>query len=53
MPNAWHFAFLDTPTMPVATEDGDAGADPPGFDRQAALRQFGTEIAEFFDAALR
>ena len=51
--NAWHFAFMDVPSMPIASEDGDIGANPPGFDRQAFLRQLGRELPAFFDKALR
>jgi predicted dienelactone hydrolase len=53
VPNAWHFAFMDTPSTPVATEDGDLGADPPGFDRAAFLTQLGQALCVFFDEALR
>ena len=53
VPNAWHFAFMDTPSRAIATEDGDLAADPPGFDRAAFLAQLGQEIAIFFDKALR
>jgi len=51
--NASHFAFMDTPGTPIASDDGDLGANPPGFDRQAFLRQLGQELPSFFDAALR
>jgi len=51
--NAWHFAFMDTPSMPIATPDGDIAADPPGFDRQAFLQQLGRELTAFFDKVLR
>lgn len=51
--NAGHFAFMDTPNMPVASEDGDIGANPTGFDRQAFLQQLGADITAFFDKALR
>ena len=47
--NAWHFAFADAPTMPVPSEDGDIGADPPGFDRAAFLKQLAQDIPAFFD----
>lgn len=53
MPNAWHFAFMDTPSMPIPSEDGDVGANPPGFDRAAYLGQLGRELPAFFDKALR
>jgi len=51
VPNAWHFAFMDQPSMAIPTEDGDVAANPPGFDRQAFLKQLGTEITAFFDDA--
>ena len=51
--NAWHFAFMDAPSMPIASEDGDIGANPPGFDRQAFLNQLSRELTDFFDKALR
>ena len=51
VPNAWHFAFMDQPSMSIPTEDGDVAANPPGFDRQAFLKQLGTEITAFFDDA--
>ncbi len=53
VPNAWHFAFMDTPTYPIPTPDGDIGADPPGFDRAAFLKQLGAELTAFFDRTLR
>ena len=51
VPNAWHYAFMDTPSMAIPTEDGDVRADPPGFDRQAYLRQLGQALPAFFDQA--
>jgi len=33
VPNAWHFAFMDAPSMPLPSPDGDVAANPPGFDR--------------------
>jgi predicted dienelactone hydrolase len=53
VPNAWHFAFSDTPSIPIPTPDGDMAADPPGFDRAAFLKTLGTEIADFFDKTLK
>ena len=53
VPNAWHFAFMDTPTRAIQTEDGDLAADPPGFDRAAFLARLGMELCNFFDQALR
>lgn len=52
VPNAWHFAFQDMPTMPIPSEDGDIGANPPGFDRAAFLGQLQRELPAFFDKAL-
>jgi predicted dienelactone hydrolase len=49
--DAWHFAFMDRPGMPIPTRDGDAAADPPGFDRPALLARIGQELSAFFDAA--
>lgn len=50
--NAWHFAFMDRPATPIATADGDAAADPPGFDRAALLARLAVELPAFFDKAL-
>lgn len=52
VPNSWHFAFMDTPGVPIASPDGDLAADPPGFDRGAFLRQLGVDLARFFDDRL-
>jgi predicted dienelactone hydrolase len=51
VPNAWHFAFMDTPSMSIPSPDGDVAANPPGFDRDAFLKQLGNEITAFFDKA--
>lgn len=48
--NAGHFAFLDPPSTPIPTPDGDAAADPPGFDRRALLVRLRVELPDFFDA---
>jgi predicted dienelactone hydrolase len=53
VPNAWHFAFMDTPSTPISSEDGDVGANPPGFDRHAFLQRLGADIPAFFDKAFR
>ena len=53
VPNAWHFAFTDTPSFPIQTPDGDIAADPPGFDRAAFLKVLGSELADFFDKSLK
>ncbi len=50
--NAWHFAFMDRPGTPIPTADGDAAADPPGFDRVALLARLAVELPAFFDKAL-
>jgi predicted dienelactone hydrolase len=52
VPNAWHFAFMDTPSMSLPSPDGDVAANPPGFDRDAFLKQLAVEIVAFFDKAL-
>lgn len=51
VPNAWHFAFMDTPTMSIPSEDGDIAANPPGFDRGAFLGKLQRELPVFFDKA--
>ena len=51
--NAWHFAFMDAPAMPIPTLDGDARADPPGFDRAAFLAQLAIDVPAFFDKVFR
>lgn len=53
VPNAWHFAFMNTPSMAIPSPDGDVGANPPGFDREAFLQKLGEEITAFFDKSLR
>ena len=52
VPNAWHFAFMDTPSMSIPSLDGDVAANPPGFDRAAFLKQLAVEITTFFDKTL-
>ncbi|MET0219857.1 MAG: dienelactone hydrolase [Tardiphaga sp.] len=52
IPGAWHFAFMDKVGIPIPTLDGDASADPPGFDRAALLTQLNTDVPAFFDRAL-
>ena len=53
VPNAWHFVFMDTPSMAIQTPDGDIAANPPGFDRAAFLKQLGTEMTLFFDRTFK
>ena len=52
VPNAWHFAFMNTPSMSILSHDGDIAANPPGFDRDAFLKQLAVEITAFFDKTL-
>ena len=49
VPNAWHYAFMDTPSMSIPSPDGDLAANPPGFDREAFLKQLAIDIPAFFD----
>jgi predicted dienelactone hydrolase len=51
VPNAWHFAFMDSPRMPISSPDGDVAANPPGFDREAFLKKLAVKIPDFFDKA--
>lgn len=51
--NAGHYAFMDTPSMPIPSPDGDLRANPEGFDRAAFLQQLATELNQFFDRALQ
>ena len=53
VPNAWHFAFMDTPSMSIPSEDGDIRADPPGFDRSAFLQRLAVDVPAFFDKAFK
>lgn len=53
VPGAGHFAFMDTPGMAIATEDGDIRADPAGFDRKLFLARLAKDLPKFFDQALR
>lgn len=52
VPNAWHFAFMNAPSMSIPSHDGDIAANPPGFDRDAFLKQLAIEITSFFDKTL-
>lgn len=51
--NAGHYAFMDTPGMPIPSADGDVGANPEGFDRAAFLKLLATALNQFFDRALQ
>src|SRR5205085_7356855 len=37
VPNAGHYAFMNTPTMDLPSPDGSVASDPQGFDRAAFL----------------
>ena len=53
VPNAGHYAFMNTPTMDLPSPDGSVAADPAGFDRKAFLDRMAQESAAFFDKSLR
>ena len=53
VPNAGHYAFMNTPTMDLPSPDGSVAADPPGFDRAAFLDRLSQESIAFFDKNLR
>jgi predicted dienelactone hydrolase len=53
VPNAGHYAFMDTPTMNLPSPDGNVAADPAGFDRTAFLDRMAQESVVFFDKNLR
>lgn len=53
IPNAGHYAFMNTPTMDLPSPDGSVAADPQGFDRAAFLDRFAQESITFFDKHLR
>jgi predicted dienelactone hydrolase len=53
VPNAGHYAYMNTPTMDLPSPDGSVAGDPPGFDRAAFLDRFAQESIAFFDKNLR
>ena len=53
VPNAGHYAFMNTPTMDLPSPDGSVAADPQGFDRAAFLNGFAQASIAFFDKHLR
>jgi len=53
VPNAGHYAFMNTPTMDLPSPDGSVAGDPQGFDRAAFLDHFAQESIAFFDKNLR
>ena len=53
VPNAGHYAFMNTPTMDLPLPDGSVAGDPPGFDRAAFLDRLAKESIAFFGKNLR
>lgn len=53
VPNAGHYAFMNTPTMDLPSPDGSVAHDPQGFDRAAFLDRVAQESITFFDKSLR
>ena len=53
VPNAGHYAFMNTPTMNLPSPDGNVAADPAGFDRAAFLDRLAQGSVAFFDMNLR
>jgi predicted dienelactone hydrolase len=53
IPNAGHYAFMNTPTMDLPSPDGSVAGDPPGFDRAAFLDRLAKESIAFFDKNLQ
>ena len=53
VPNAGHYAFMNTPTMDLPSPDGSVAADPQGFDRAAFLARMAQESVTFFDKNMR
>jgi predicted dienelactone hydrolase len=53
VPNAGHYAFMNTPTMDLPSPDGSVARDPQGFDRATFLDRLAQESITFFDKNLR
>jgi len=53
VPNAGHYAFMNTPTMDLPSPDGSVANDPSGFDRAAFLDRLAQESIAYFDKNLR
>ncbi len=53
VPGAGHYAFMAQSVWPLASEAGDAAANPEGFDRVAYHATLENEVAEFLDRQLR
>ena len=53
VPNAGHYAFMNTPTMDLPSPDGSVAGNPQGFDRAVFLERMAQESIAFFDKNLR
>ena len=53
VPNAGHYAFMNTPTIDLPSPDGSVARDPQGFDRAAFLDRMAQESVTFFEKTLR
>ena len=53
VPNAGHYAFMNTPTMDLPSPDGSVARDSQGFDRAAFLDRLAQESVACFDRNLR
>lgn len=53
IPNAGHYAFMDTPNIPIPSPDGDLRANPEGFDRSEFQRELAIDLNRFFDHAFQ
>jgi len=52
VPRAGHFAFMAPSLVPLVSDAGDPGADPPGFDRETYLLRLEHQVVTFFDKNL-
>ena len=52
VPNAGHYAFMNTPTVDLPSPDGSVAGDPQGFDRATFLDRLAKESIAFFDRSL-
>ena len=53
VPNAGHYACMNTPTIDLPSADGSVTSDPQGFDRAAFLDRLAQESVAFFDRSLQ
>ena len=53
VPNAGHYAFMNTPTMDLPSPDGSVALDPQGFNRAAFLDRLAQQSVAFFEKNLR